>query len=223
MAVLRAGDFNLCVMSETMQEIMDDLNDPRVEILFRPSSANPGAYLGLLNGPDASNTSISVSDFSLTGTIFRESTENLDANFMTGWETYFLLAEAAQRGLITANAQDLYETAVTQAFEYWQTDIPTDYLTTGSAAFGDAGQDPLEQILTQKWIANVINGYESWIEYRRTGFPVLKTVSASLNNNLIPVRMPYPADEAALNAANYQQAIASNQNSVNSTVWWDMN
>jgi hypothetical protein len=58
---------------------------------------------------------------------------------------------------------------------------------------------PIKQIITQKWIANTINGYEGWIEYRRTGFPVLNDICCSLNNNLIPVRMPYPAEEEALN------------------------
>ncbi|WP_420386886.1 SusD/RagB family nutrient-binding outer membrane lipoprotein [Roseivirga sp.] len=222
LAVLRAGDFNLFIESATMMEVIQDLNDPREEVFFRPSEAN-GTFDGLLNGPDASNTSISVADYSLTGTIFRENTGNLDANFMTAWETYFLLAEAAQRGLITQDAQSYYETGVQLAFDYWQTALPSDYLTTGNAAFGANSADPIEQIITQKWLANTINGYEGWIEYRRTGFPALKTVSASLNNDLIPIRMPYPADEAAFNAANYEAATVENNNSVNSRVWWDNN
>jgi hypothetical protein len=70
----------------------------------------------------------------------------------------------------------------------------------------------------------MINGYEGWIEYRRTGFPVLKTLSASLNNDLIPVRMPYPAEEEALNSVNYELAAANTDgNSINVNVWWDIN
>lgn len=221
MAILRAGDFNLFIMSETILEIMNDLRDPRMDVLFRPTASDPGVYSGFLNGPDASNTAISVADFSLTGTIFRENTGNLDANYMTSWETQFLLAEAAQRGIINANARSLYENGVTQAFNYWGTQIPEGYLSDGNAAFASNEQDPIEQILTQKWIANSINGYENWIEYRRTGFPKLKNVAASLNDNLIPNRMPYPGDEAAFNAANYQEAIRVNGNSINANVWWD--
>jgi len=154
MARLRAGDFGNFVMSETMEEILEDLSDDRIDVLFRPraNNGNGDNYEGLLNGIDASSTSVLLADFSLAGTIFRENTGMLDANYMTAWETNFLLA------------------------------------------------DPIEQIITQKWIASVINGYEGWIEWRRTGFPALKNVSASLNNDLIPVRMPYPAEEAALNA-----------------------
>ena len=224
MANLRAGDFNLFIMSETIEEILSELNDPRQDVWFRPIGNDPTGttYEGLLNGPDASQTSISVADFSLTGTIFRERTGDLDANFLTAWETHFLLAEAAETGLIFASAQTLYEQAVQQAFNYWQTTMPADYLTSGPAAYGLDGADKVEQIITQKWLANIINGYEGWIEYRRTGFPVLKTISASLNNDLIPVRMPYPTDEAALNAANFSAAAdATDGNSINARVWWD--
>jgi hypothetical protein len=34
--------------------------------------------------------------------------------------------------------------------------------------------------------------------------------------------MPYPADEAALNATNYNAAAtATNNNSIDAAVWWD--
>ena len=223
MARLRAGDFNLFILSLTAEEILGALNDPRMAVLYRPVGSDPAQaqFKGLLNGPDASQTTISVADFSLTGTIFREHTGDLDANFMTAWETQLFLAEAAQKGLIAADAQSLYEAGVQLAFEYWHTELPTDYLTSGAAAYGNNGADPLQQIITQKWIANSINGYEGWIEWRRTGFPELKPVQASLNGGLIPVRMPYPTDEAALNAANYAAATAENGNSINARVWWD--
>lgn len=220
MARLRAGDFNNFVMSETIEEILTELNDPRIHTLFRPyANASDASYNGLLNGIDASQTTISLADYSLAGTIFRENTGQLAANYMTAWETHFLLAEAAQRGLINADAKTLYELAVTQAFAYWNTNLPSDYLTSTAAYDPNKG---IEQIITQKWIANMINGYEGWIEYRRTGFPQLKAISASLNDNLMPIRMPYPAEEATLNAANYEQAAAAtNGNSINVGVWWD--
>jgi hypothetical protein len=226
MANLRAGDFNLFIMSETMEEILKGYEDPRMSKFFRPIGSDPTKtqFKGLLNGPNASATSISVGNYSLSGTIFREKTSDLDANFMTAWETHFLLAEAAERGLITTDAKTLYDAGVQLAFEYWQTALPASYLTTGTAAYGLNGANKIQQIITQKWLGNIVNGYEGWIEYRRTGFPVLKTVAASLNNNLIPVRMPYPTDEDALNKVNFNAAAAkTNGNSVNVNVWWDNN
>ena len=222
MQQLRDGDFNLFVLSQTMEEILSSLDDPRMETLFRPigNDLTASQYQGLLNGPDASQTSISVADYSLTGTIFREHTEDLNANFMTAWETQFLLAEAAEKGLINANAQAHYETGIQLAFDYWQTPLAFDYLNDSPVAYGSNNSNKIEQIITQKWIANSINGFEGWIEYRRTGFPQLKTISASLNNDLIPVKMPYPAEEAALNTVNYNAA--TTDNSVNKKVWWDI-
>ena len=221
MANLRDGDFNLFILSETMEEILKSLDDTRISKLFRPTGNSAGQeYIGLLNGPDASQTSISVNDYSLSGTIFRESTGELDANYMTAWETYFFLAEAAHKGIIQADAKSLYDQAVSLAFEYWNTELPDKYLEEGNAAFKT--EIGLEQIITQKWIANIINGYEGWIEYRRTSYPQLKTISASLNNDLIPVKMPYPADEIALNLENYQSATQGGNNDINLRVWWDV-
>ncbi len=222
LAQLRVGDFNNFVLSETMEGILVDLNDTRISRFFRPfANSNSGEFNGLLNGIDASQTSIALADYSLASTAFREDTSTLDANFITAWEVHFALAEAAERGFITAEAQQFYETGVELAFEYWNTELPADYLS-GNAAYNAAGTTPVQQIITQKWIANIINGYEGWVEFRRTGFPELQTISASLNNNLIPVRMPYPSEEEALNFENYNVAAsATNDNSINVPVWWD--
>lgn len=222
LAQLRVGDFNNFVLSETMEDILVGLNDTRLSSLFRPfSNSTTNEFNSLLNGIDASSTSIALADYSLASTAFREDTSTLDANFITAWEVHFALAEAATKGLINADAQTLYETGVTLAFEYWNTELPTDYLS-GPAAYNAVGTNPMEQIITQKWIANVINGYEGWIEYRRTGFPELQTISASLNNDLIPIRMPYPAEEEALNFENYSvAATATENNSINVPVWWN--
>ena len=222
LARLRIGDFNNFVLSETMDEVLTGLNDPRIATLFLSfANSTDDGFNGLLNGIDASQTSIAIADYSLAGTIFRENTAVLDANFMTSWETHFLLAEAAEKGLISGAANEFYDTGVTQAFAYWNTPLPVSYLTA-EGSYTASGTSPLQQIITQKWIGNMINGYEGWIEYRRTGFPILKTISASLNNDLIPVRMPYPAEEEALNNVNYTEAAAATDgNSINVSVWWD--
>jgi hypothetical protein len=222
LAQLRVGDFNNFVLSETMEAILTDLNDTRISTFFRPfSNSTSNEFNGLINGIDPSEKSVVLANLSLAGSAFREDTSSLDANFITAWEVQFALAEAAERNLINADAQTLYETGVTLAFSYWNKELPSDYLS-GNASFNASGSSPLQQIVTQKWIANVINGYEGWIEYRRTGFPELRTISASFNNDLIPVRMPYPAEEEALNNENYNVALsATNGNSINVPVWWD--
>lgn len=221
-ATARIGDFNIYVMSKTNEEILKNYNDPRINTFFRTTSGDPSTFNGLLNGPDASQLSISIADYSLAGTIFRERTGDLDANFISSWEVNLLLAEASLKGFIEADTKALYDLAVTQSFKYWQTDLPSDYLETVPSAYDE--NNALEQIITQKWISNMVNGFEGWIEYKRTGFPALKMVDASLNNDLIPVRMPYPIDEAALNQENYNKAAGdTDNNSINAPVWWDIN
>ncbi|MDB2462944.1 SusD/RagB family nutrient-binding outer membrane lipoprotein [Algibacter sp.] len=222
LAQLRVGDFNNFVLSETMEDILVDLEDPRISAFFRPfSNSTTNDFNGLLNGIDATSTAITLADYSLASTLFREDTSTLDANFITAWEVHFAFSEAAAKNLINADAQELYETGVSLAFEYWNTNLPANYLS-GNAAFNHPNKSPLEQIITQKWIANIINGYEGWTEYRRTGFPELKPIAASLNNDLIPVRMPYPEEEATLNTENYEvAATATDNNSINVPVWWN--
>jgi len=218
-ATARIGIFNVFLMSETAEGIYADSGDPRVGTHFRPSAAN-GEFAGIINGIDASSA-ITPDNFARPGTIWRENTGDHDFNFMTAWETDFLLAEAALKGFISGDAQAYYESGVTKAFEYWLTPMPGNHLTRSSAAWNeDRG---LELIITQKWIASIGNAYESWAEWRRTGFPALKPVEASLNGGLYPVRMPYPSDEQALNFENYQTAAAATEdNSVNVRVWWDL-
>ena len=221
LATARAGDFNIYVMSLTSEEILKGYVDPRATRFFRPTGNSTSAYKGLLNGPDASETTISIADYSLAGSIFRENTGDLDANIMTSWETNLLLAEATIKGYITGDAAEYYNTGVEQSFAYWGVEMPVIYLTTGPAAFTE--MDAIEKIITQKWISSYVKGFEGWIEYRRTGFPALKTVAASLNDDLIPVKMPYPTDEAALNSESFNDAtLLMGGNSINSPVWWDV-
>jgi hypothetical protein len=219
MQKLRTGDFNLYVMSQTSDTLLQKFADPRRDLFFRPTGNNSSVYNGLINGINASTTSISLGSYSLAGTIFRENTGELKCNFMTAWETQFLLAEAAQKGYIAASAQTFYESGVANAFDYWNVTMPANYLSIGNAAFSSG--NPIEQIITQKWMANTINGYESWMEYRRTGFPQFIPVAASLNGGLYPVRMPYPTDEATLNPNSSSAFSTTGGNGFNTKVWWD--
>ncbi|MBB4078169.1 hypothetical protein GGR28_000770 [Lewinella aquimaris] len=219
-ATARIGIFNVFLMSETAQDIFSGLDDPRVAVLYRPA-ATTGDFVGIINGIDASSPIVPDS-YARPGTVWRENTQDLKFNYLTSWETHLLLAEAALRGLIDADAESLYRLGVREAFAYWMTDLPDAYLSTGAVAW-DRDQ-ALRQIITQKWIASIGNGYEGWIEWRRTGYPALMPVAASLNGGLYPIRFPYPADEQALNVENYRRAAAETDgNSVNVPVWWDLN
>ncbi|MDR0995790.1 MAG: SusD/RagB family nutrient-binding outer membrane lipoprotein, partial [Tannerella sp.] len=67
----------------------------------------------------------------------------------------------------------------------------------------------LEQINTQYYVATLGDEYETFANWRRSGYPVLKPVNyfGNVTNGTIPRRFTYPTDEANSNTANYQAAI----------------
>lgn len=72
----------------------------------------------------------------------------------------------------------------------------------------------LEQIITQKWIANYPLGLEAWADYRRTGYPELAPSVSNLSSGVISDvvrgarRVRYPYQEKDLNSENYQKALS---------------
>jgi hypothetical protein len=117
--------------------------------------------------------------------------------------------------------------AITDAANY-QTANSTSYLANFSLAASTAQKT--EAIITQKYIAlNFIHGEEAWSEYRRTGYPVssstvlgnpygaiASTQSQATRPDHLPTRLPYPASEAATNAANVPQGVSV----YSSTIFW---
>lgn len=72
----------------------------------------------------------------------------------------------------------------------------------------------LEQIITQKWIANYPMGLEAWAEYRRTGYPELTPVIDNLSGGAVNSsrgmrRLAYPLSEKDYNTTNYQTAVST--------------
>ena len=154
-------------------------------------------------------------------------------------ELPFIFAEAGARGWVAAINDgvtlSLLKKAVTESILEWnpyvtETSEPvvnyvnwvmTEELFSGSAY---SAANALEAILTEKWIANFFIGIESWCDYRRTGFPLLKTNGpAASNDNILPTRMRYPSDEQYRNPVSYPEALdrwLGGTNNLQSDVWW---
>ena len=97
-------------------------------------------------------------------------------------------------------------------------EMPEDYLTQAEVAYNNS----LEQIITQKWIAQYWVGMEAWFDYRRTGFPVLHVGAGHDNNGQLPVRYPYPTLVLSLNSANYEAAVSRlGGDNINLRGWWE--
>jgi len=157
------------------------------------------------------------------------------AILFASWESLFLQAEAAYRGLLPggdAAAMTYYQQAITDNFVYLN--VYTDGTTTGdpatfatayySQSLPDVGwtssPDKLKAIITQKYISLCYtNVEESWTDFRRTGFPADLAVSndpAVLYPHVL--RFIYPQSEYDANAGNVKQQ--GNVTPVSPKIFW---
>lgn len=229
----RTGDFQVKFMNSILyNQFVATGDSARVQLYFNKNTAHATStgfdfsyYGGMPIVVDA--TTDQNSQASNFGASFVSgSNKNLtNAKVMTYAEQEFLLAEAALKGYITGDAAVYYNKGVTGAFaQAGITDgTAASYMLHQGVTFDAALA--LQQIITQKWISNINNGFEGWIEYRRTGFPALQTGgSANLNNGVIPSRFIYPTDEVSINAKNYTTEINNQMGGKEITsykAWWE--
>ncbi|MCM4152727.1 SusD/RagB family nutrient-binding outer membrane lipoprotein [Arenibacter sp. N53] len=127
--------------------------------------------------------------------------------FMSYWEQELHIAEAAQRGWITEDAEAHYNNGVTASMEFYSVDAAeiSTYLTSKQPYI--AGAAGLTRILEQKYLAFAENSnQESFFTTRRTGVP---TYIFSDENSITkyPVRWTYPTSEDSDNRDNYRAAL----------------
>ena len=133
-----------------------------------------------------------------------------DAAFLLASESYFLQAEAVQRGYIAGTAQTLFESGVKASFSILglPDTTATNYLAspTKNVNWTDpATTDKIEAIITQKWSAMYMtDAMEAWTDFRRLNLP--KGIPASVDPTKIgpksPNRLLYPQTEYNLNSEN---------------------
>lgn len=121
---------------------------------------------------------------------------------MTAAEVHFILAEAAISGWASETPQSHYNAGVQQSLNAWGVGSAYNTYITGAPYSG------LESIINQKWIASWTAAAESWFDYRRTGYPVLKTGEAA-KRAALPLRYYYHFDnEISKNTVNANAAIS---------------
>lgn len=119
-------------------------------------------------------------------------------------ELSFLKAEAAVRGW-GSDAEGNYLKGIQASLEVWGvSDYYADYITNTGVVFDGS----LDIIMTQKWIANMFNGDEAYMDWRRTALPDL-SAGPFAREDVMPLRFVYPDDELNINTANYSVGAAS--------------
>jgi hypothetical protein len=230
------GPWNDHRASSSIVDYMNGYNDPRCPAYFTYSTRSgfTTRYFGARTGY-ASSTNDSGAPYSqmLVGTG--------DAiTLFYAAENQFLLAEAALKGWGVPNtAKSYYEAGITLSMT--QRNVAPTTITTYLAnntlvpashtgdwrggnnytrastvkiAWDATGTTNLEQIITQKWIANFPLGLEAWADFRRTGFPELAPSVDNLSSGVVASsrgarRLKYPYSEINLNAANYNAAVSN--------------
>ena len=196
--------------------------DPRLPVYANPIENTTSTYIGMPFGlSEATAGSVPQSQVSFIGSAFRA--QNSPAMIFTSAHVSFLLAEGRLNNWIaTSTAQAYYDQGIQASMSQYGVAIGT-YLTNTEVAYNPA--TALRQIITQKWIAIFPNGYESWADWRRTGFPALSPGQNALTpNGQIPRRQAYGTQEANLNLDNYQDALSRQglaADDLTGRVWWD--
>jgi hypothetical protein len=225
-------------LSATFVSLLDSTRDPRLRIINEPGRPNTGLPNGLTTAERAARMSPMLAR---VGPVLASPNRDSPTIFMTYAEVELLMAEAALRGWRTPrSAREHYEAgvraAITQYNTGWpnigtaQIPLPTtaqidEYLRHPAIAYTPARA--LEQIITQKWIANFLDGCEPYADWRRTGFPRLAQLNPPRNitGGQVPRRAQYPQGEQITNPDNYAAALSrlnlNEYNTLLARVWWD--
>lgn len=128
----------------------------------------------------------------------------LKARLLAASEINFILAEAAlNRWNVGGTAESYYQAGIRASLDTWgvSTAFAT-YIATPGVVYEGTQQ----QIIEQKWIASWQAAIESWADFKRTGFPILKGGPNAIRD-VLPVRFYYMTDERNLNKENTEAAM----------------
>jgi hypothetical protein len=89
-------------------------------------------------------------------------------------------------------------------------------------------EEKLQQIITQKWIANFPLSFEAWAEFRRTGYPKLFPVKINDSNGSIDTdiqirRLPFAKQDRDTNNEEVIKAesLLKGPDTGGTRLWWD--
>lgn len=217
--------------------VADD--DPRLMIITSGYNGvtDPLKQAGMPNGLDGpmldAYTGIPNSDQTKLFSQMNDKFLQLDEPYMlmNVAEVEFLLAEAKERGIgtVSGTAKEHYDKGVRFAMKMYTvydasltvSDAAIDtYLTT--YPYTNAGPNALKMIGYQMWASKFMNWWDSWSDWRRTGFPTLVPTNypGSASPGYIPTKLRIPTKEIATNEANYE-AGATKPDDPYGKVWWD--
>jgi hypothetical protein len=213
------------VVSKTLVDYMQSLDDPRLTIYARPATESQkieGKPYGL-----GSQTASDARKYSIPGT--RVYAPDFPGILMTASEVHFLLAEATQRGMNTGGTADsFYNAAIKENMKFWNVPDAAATAYINSVPYKSANWK--NSLGTQKWIAMYMQGLQAWFERVRLNFKkpdgtdlFIAPQAGSLDPNvtLVPGRLTYPVVETNTNATNKNAAAQAIGGDTKGTkLWW---
>ncbi|ULQ51516.1 SusD/RagB family nutrient-binding outer membrane lipoprotein [Flavihumibacter fluvii] len=195
------------VLSSHLVNELKDRDDPRLPVIVAPSVAT-GLYTGKDIGEDFVG---SLEDYSIPNEFYGGASAD---NFLVTFdEAAFLKAEATFIKSGAAAAEPIYKAAIQSNMEKLGLDPAAAEVTSYLAARGSlSAGNALQLIMEEKATANFLN-MENWVDWRRTGYPVLTKVPNALSD--IPRRTLYPQSEKISNPQSQQTAKLTDR------LWWD--
>lgn len=134
------------------------------------------------------------------------------------------IAEAAQRGWITATVATVYQSAIAENWAEWGvTGNLSTYMNNPAVALTGTAPD-LQKIQLQQYLSFYPDGLQAWSNWRRTGVPALTpTPNAIGSSKQIPRRFTYGPNEYNLNSTSVKEAVArlTGGDTPDARVWWD--
>jgi hypothetical protein len=203
------------VITNTLVDVMNDLQDPRRPFYF-DENLGSGVYVG---GPYGDNNSYNL--YTHIGAPMLDPTN--PASLIDYSEVSFYLADAAERSLsgTPAMAAGFYNEGITASFDYWGVPDVADYLAKPAVKYTAAPGTWEEKIGRQFWLAMYNRGYEAWTAWRTYDVP---TFNLPVDSGLpVPTRYTYPVNEQNLNEVNWSAASAAIGGDKQTTkLFWDV-
>ncbi|MDR0794770.1 MAG: SusD/RagB family nutrient-binding outer membrane lipoprotein [Tannerella sp.] len=206
---------------DTFVDHLKKMEDPRIQAIVKPAPSD-GEYRGYVNGGP---TATPLNHFSRIGVLYRETPGHYTA-FYKPCETFFILAEAAMKGMnVGMSAQEAYEKAVRMSMEDNKISVEeTEAYLAGKGKWDNT----IERIWWDQWVALFKENMEAWCLYRRTGIPTpdlnyisIRSVWGNAHTSQ-PFRAPYPANQQLYNKDNYNTANVGIVDYVwGKQLWWD--
>lgn len=211
---------NDMVMSKRSLDALTATNDPRLPLFFTRPGANYVTAENAFNNAPAPQSLWSRYGTAITGLGVGP------VRLISNSHRAFIMAEAVVRLNVTGDAQALFREGIRASMEEaGVTPAAVDAFFAANVAattLSGSTQQRIEQIIGQKWISLIGNGYESYNDWRRTGFPVLsEPPNPTSVDQKRPRRLIYTTNEINRNQNLIPAGTVPPQTNVR--VWWDVN